>query len=189
MAVSCQLGLSSIHSFLAIHLASIPNPDLISLGFSLLRCIRTICTKWEHDHCPQVKKKVLSGQGFDHFLIPRLPFTVQGNGLLVLYFWPIPKKCTYKIKTPRAYCQFSSSLRFRPRWSHHPFSFVTSSSSSLTPLAPGSLHTTLPSPGQAFSMLTFYFLLSVVGSKCEGEGARGGQIRLHFHMKQVRLSR
>lgn len=83
--MSCQVVLSSIHSFLALCLAWTINTDLINLGSSLLRCLRTVCAAQERVHHPQVYKSTRIGSTLwakgwpPPSLIPKLPFSVQAN--------------------------------------------------------------------------------------------------------------
>lgn len=65
-------------------LASTPNADLVSLGSSLCRRMRTACAQ-QDDHCPWVYRNIRISQASvgKHLVpsnvIPKLPFLVQGN--------------------------------------------------------------------------------------------------------------
>lgn len=149
--MACQLVLSSVHPFLGICLALTPNPNLLSLGSSLLRRIRTICTKQECVHCPQVQRSTSTMYTLWARLWPlpslifKLPFLAQGNKyqFFSLFYISVLKDVHIQGKDTQAYRQCSSSLWFWPRWSDHPFPRVLGC---LTPAVPGSLPHTPPAP-------------------------------------------
>lgn len=122
-------------------------------------------------------------------LLPKLAFTVQGNKYPFIgsfYISDLYLKDMY-IQGKDTWGLFTAlfPITALAQGSDYPFLFVPSSPGSPTPPVPSSLPTTLPSPCPL--ILSAEVLLRSLCRK--HPSGRGGQLRPHFHRKQVRHSR
>lgn len=166
-------------------LASTPNPDLVSLGSSLCRRIRTACAQQEDDHCPWVYRNIRISQAsvgkhlVSSNVIPKLPFLVQGNKhvLVGLFYISYLYLKDVRLQGKDGWALLSVSLivvlaqLVRP-----PFPICNVSPASPTPLIPGPRHyPAVPFPIHAQCWCSTSFSLQQ-GSQCEGKGS--GVVRL-----------